>query len=162
MKTVQRIGILFLLLIFLFGTTGLSLLHHTCNSSKENNVTAYPEFFKTSGSSCCEDEFIGYASANQEAFTPDVLSQHLDAAPCCKTTVAFFKLLILTERVEKLTITDVSAHKPLVPVSLNTILPFEQPLLKPAHFQFHSPPLYGKTLVYYLQQLKIPDHPSFA
>ena len=35
MKTLQRIGILCMLLVFLFGTFGLSVLNHSCNSSNE-------------------------------------------------------------------------------------------------------------------------------
>ncbi|MEI7725546.1 MAG: hypothetical protein WCK09_10610 [Bacteroidota bacterium] len=163
MKTVQRIGILFLLLVFLFGTTGLSVFHHFCHSSNHGSVTLYPEIFHSSGSSCCDDEITtGYACASHETFTTDPLSQHVDAAPCCKSTSTLFKLEILTEKVEKLVLNTFSEQPPLFSVSLNTMPLFELPLLKPAHYQFYSPPLFGKILVYYLHQMKIPAHPSFS
>ena len=93
MKTIQRIGILFLLLVFLFGTTGLSVFHHFCQSSNLGNVTLYPEIFHSSGSSCCEDESAtGYACAGHEAFKAGLMSHTIDAAPCCKSTSSLFKL----------------------------------------------------------------------
>ncbi len=162
MKTIQRIGIIFMLLVFLFGTTGLSVLHHICNSSKENIVTVYPEFFKSSGSSCCADESTGYACSNHVAKSEDALPRQIDASPCCKSIVTFFKLEILTERVTKLQVNTESAKNPEYPVLICSLPAFEQPLLKPAHFQFYSPPLFGKVLVYYLHQMKIPAHPSLA
>lgn len=163
MKTIQRIGILFLLLVFLFGTTGLSVFHHFCHSSNHGNVTLYPEIFQTSASSCCgEESTTGYACASHETFAADPLSQHIDAAPCCKSTSSFFKLEILTEKAGKLVLNTVSVQHPLYSVSLLLFETLEQPLLKPAHFQFYSPPLFGKVLVHYLHQMKIPDHSSIA
>lgn len=163
MKTIQRIGTLFLLLVFLFGTTGLSVFHHFCHSSNEGNVTLYPEIFQSSGSSCCENESAtGYACANYESVPADPLFQHIDAAPCCKSSTTLFKLEILTERVEKLVLNNVSEPQPLFSVSLNTMPPFELLLLKPAHFQFYSPPLFGKMLVHFLHQMKIPAHLLFT
>jgi hypothetical protein len=163
MKIVQRIGILFLLLVFLFGTTGLSVFHHFCHTSNQGNVTLYPELFQSPGSSCCGNESAtGYMCASYEPISADPLSQHIDASPCCKSTTTLFKLEILTEKVGKLVLRTVSEPQPLFSVSLITIQPFEQPLLKPAHFQFYSPPLFGKNLVHYLHQMKIPAHLLFT
>jgi len=162
MKTLQRIGILFLLLVFLFGTTGLSVLHHICISSNKHYVTAYPEIFKNTGSSCCEEESTGYTSASHGNDPGKTMPQNISSEPCCKNIASFFKLQILTDRVEKLVLNTVSAQQPLFPVSVSQLPNVEQPLTQPAHFQFYSPPLFGKLLVHYLHQMKIPAHPALT
>ena len=162
MKTIQRIGILFLLLVFLFGTTGLSVLSHFCSSSNHTTVTVYPELFNRSGSSCCAEESTGYACASGGNTPSGAMPGHIDETPCCKSIASLFKLEILTERIEKLLINNFLVQHPLYSVSLLLLETFEQPLLKPAHFQFYSPPLFGKVLVHYLHQIKIPDHSSIA
>ena len=160
-NTIRRIGVILLLLVFLFGTTGLSVLRHICNSSHEKNITVYPEFFKSSGDACCDDETTGYASACSIEHEKDAIPQNVEAMPCCITTISLFKLEILTEQIHKLTIGAAHAFLPLGPFLLLTIPDYKQPRLEPAHFQFFSPPLFGKLLVQYLHQMKIPAHPSF-
>ena len=162
MKTIQRIGILFLLMVFLFGTTGISVLHHICNSSNKQYVTAYPEIFNNAGSSCCEEESTGYTSAIHGDGPDETMPQNIASEPCCKNIASFFKLQILTERVEKLVLNITSEHQPLYPVSVSPSPNVVQPLLQPVHFQFYSPPLFGKLLVHYLHQMKIPAHPVLA
>ena len=162
MKTLQRIGILFLLSVFLFGTTGISVLHHICSSSNKHYVTVYPEIFKNAGSSCCEDESTGYMSANHGYDSRWTMPQNISSEPCCKNIASFFKLQILTERVEKLKVNVVSAQQFLLPVSISLLPNVAQLFLQPAHFQFYSPPLFGKLLVHFLHQMKIPAHPSLA
>ena len=161
-KTLQRIGILVLLAVFLFGTTGISVLHHICNSSNKHFVTAYPEIFKNAGSSCCEEESTGYASASHGDDPGATMPGNISSEPCCKNIASFFKLQILTERVEKLVLNTISEHQPPYPVSVSQVPNVEQPLLQPVHFQFYSPPLFGKLLVHYLHQIKIPAHPALA
>ncbi len=160
MKTVKRVGSIFFLLVFLFGTTGLTVLRHTCISSKQNNVTVFPEFFKSSDDGCCENETTGYASACCSCHETAGTHPQVDSSPCCKSDLSFFKLEILTKTVDKLKLDVLNAFlhfrsNPLVSIPL-----FEQPVFEYAHYQFHSPPLFGRTLVYFLHQIKIPDHPS--
>jgi hypothetical protein len=161
MKTIQRIGVFFLLLVFLFGTTGISVFHHVCSSSNQDNVSVYPEFFKKSGSSCCADEETGYACSQRVNTSGEALAQHIDASPCCISIFSFFKLDILTVRADKLLIKDVLIQIPDDTDSIITDLPENHSFIVPCHFQFFSPPLFGKVLVYFLHQMKIPVRPSF-
>ncbi len=162
MKTIQRIAAFLLLLVFLFGTTGLSVFRHICHSSNENNTSVYPEFFKNAASSCCADELTGYTSAGSGKATESDPFQHFNPAPCCKIIISFFKLEILTVRVEKVVFHTFFSRYPLYAISLLQLPVFLQPLLQPAYFQYHSPPLFGKMLVQFLHQMKIPAHPFFA
>ncbi|MCX6267084.1 MAG: hypothetical protein NTW16_06965 [Bacteroidetes bacterium] len=163
MKIIQRTGILFLLLVFLFGTTGLSVFHHVCNSSNEDNVSAYTGIFRGSGPSCCDDESTGYSCARPENLTGDAMPQNISAPPCCKSTISFLRLEIVTVRAEKLLLNVDKSLLTNFPLFLSLESMPDQPLLKPAHFQFYSPPLIsGKALVHYLHRIKIPDLPSFA
>ena len=162
MKTLQRIAVLLLLMAFLFGITGLSVRHHICKSSNQTTVTVYPEIFKSSGSSCCEDESTGYSCAAYSNRALDVMPLNIDAAACCINRASFLKLEILSERIQKQALIVDHAPMPVYPVSISTEPTVEQPLLQPAHFQFYSPPLFGKALACYLHQLKIPDHTSIA
>jgi hypothetical protein len=162
MKAIKHIGIFFLLLVFLAGTTGVSFLHHICSSSKQDIVTVYPEIFKRSGSSCCAEESTGYACASHVNLSKDKMPLNIDGAPCCKSIASFIKLEILTIRVAKLVIHPEKAQLPVSPTILCQIPAFEQPLLQPAHFQFYSPPLFGRLLVHYLHQMKIPAHTCIA
>ncbi len=162
MKTIQRIGILLLMLVFLFGTIGLSVLRHICNSSNTNTVTVYPEIFKSPGSSCCDDGPAGYACAGRGTSPGNTTPENIDPSPCCKSTTSFLKLEILTLTAGKLVLKDIAVTRPLFTISACRIPSYEQPLLNPAHFQFYSPPLFGIVLVHYLHQMKIPESPSFS
>ena len=162
MKIIQRIGVLLLLLVFLFGTFGISVFHHRCNSSNEDNTSVYPELFTKAGSSCCVDEETGYVCSGHETAPEDIYHQKVDAAPCCKSTFSFFKLEIITERAEKFVLNTENSQLPLYPAFLPEEPKLEQPVLTPAHFQFYSPPLFGKVLVYFLNQIKIPAFYAIA
>lgn len=160
MKTIQRIGVFLLLLVFLFGTTGISVFHHICSSSNQEDVSVYPEFFKKSGSGCCVDEETGYACSQRVNSCNEALGQHIDASPCCISILSFFKLDILTVRAHQLLINDVLVQLVDYTDSLITTLSADRPFIIPGHFQFFSPPLFGKVLVHFLHQMKIPSHPS--
>ncbi len=162
MKTVQRIGVILLLLVFLFGTFGLSVFHHHCNSSNEDIASIYPELFTRAGSTCCVDEETGYVCSGHKSSPEDIYHQEVDAAPCCKSTLSFFKLDILTIRAEKFVLNTENIQLPLYPAFLPEEPNVEQPFIMPAHFEFYSPPLFGKVLVYYLNQIKIPAFHAIA
>lgn len=55
MKTIQRIGILFLLLVFLCGTTGISIFEHICTCKGKTEITIFPEIFDHNSSCCCSE-----------------------------------------------------------------------------------------------------------
>jgi hypothetical protein len=163
MRILQRIGILFLLIVFLFGTTGLSVFHHICNGSNEDNVSVYTGIFRTSGSSCCDNESTEYSCAPRGNFAKDEIPVNISEPPCCKSIISFFRLEIVTVRAEKLVLNTDKPHLPVYLPGLSLESIFDQPFLKPAHFRFFSPPLLsGKVLVYYLHRMKIHHHPSFA
>jgi len=157
METVKRIGILGLLAVFLFGITGLSVFHHTCTSSNQEKIAFYAEIFKQAPGSCCEDDAIDHPVAGLTG-----MSLSFDATSCCKSTTSFLALRIISERQDKLVIPYA------IPMPAPNLRPLSQPafesqvLIHPVHFQFHSPPRYGKQLVHYLHQIKIPAHPELA
>lgn len=163
MKTIQRTGVLLLLLVLIFGTTGLSVLHHICSSSNTDNVTIYPEIFRNPASSCCDDESTWSACACPEDPDADMMPGSIVASPCCKSIVSFFKLEILTEKPAKLMLHDDNVRQPLNLPSLKPQSQRDQLLSYTVHFQFFSPPLlFGRFLVHYLHQMKIPAYPPVA
>ncbi|MFZ4520582.1 MAG: hypothetical protein ACOYNC_02690 [Bacteroidales bacterium] len=163
MKIVQRIGTVLVLLVFLFGTTGISVFHHICNSSRQDNASVYPEIFVRAGTSCCVDESTGYTCAGHDHASQEISDhQTVDAIPCCKSIVSFFRLEVLTVRAEKLVLAFNQAPLAQYPVILTEKSTPEQPGVQPSHYQFYSPPLFGRVLVYFLHQIKIPVHHSIA
>ena len=157
MEAVKRIGTLFLLVIFLFGITGLSVFHHTCGSSHKDKVTLYAEIFKAAPGSCCEGEALKYASGCLEDMT-----RKFDATPCCKSTNTFLSLHIVTERHDKLVIKGFASIPISFPASLPVFILTDPIPGSSVYFQFYSPPLTGKQLVHYLHQIKIPAHRLIA
>jgi hypothetical protein len=162
MKVVQRICVLFLLLVFLYGTTGMSVLHHSCNSSNEKTLTVYPELFKNAGSSCCSEDETGYVSGLHHCPSENGLPATVDAVPCCKSNISFFKLEILSERAYNAVIAQVGDLITMKAAPVISATAAEQPVLNTPYFQFYSPPLFGKLLIHYLHQMKIPAHSSIA
>jgi len=153
MKLLKKTGIILLLLVFMTGSTGISILHHICSGSKTDHVTVYPEFFSHSSSACCADE---------ETINRADLPVSFTATPCCKNLLSFFKLPVITV---------LSSH-PEIPVNpfisfleLNPgiqilrDIPFPE---KNIHFEFYSPPFYGRSLIHYLHQIKVPLPSLFA
>ena len=157
MEIVKRTGILALLMVFLFGITGISIFHHGCTSSSNQQVTVYAEIYRQAPVSCCEGEAFEPFAGHHEG-----LPQNITATPCCKSTNAFLALHIITERTHKL------ALQPEAPVLISYTGPAAEPLPeKPGLFhtirvQFHSPPRFGTELIHFLHQIKIPAHPAIA
>jgi hypothetical protein len=161
MNTVKHIGIIFLLFIFLFSTTGISILHHICNSSQNDEVTVYPELFKGHGSSCCEADESESACDIQSGADAHI-PQNINAMPCCINIKSYLKLHFVTERSEKLVINTVTTalpqfSQPLPEATVNASI-----IVPPHFFQFYSPPLFGKRLIHFLHQSKIPAHPVLS
>ena len=162
MKAIKRIGVIFLLAVFLFSSMGVSILHHICNISHTDDITLYPEFFQIPGSSCCEGDQEDSACISHDEMAKCCDRQDINATPCCVTINFFLKQEMVTIRAEKLTIS--SFPTPLLQYFLPVpeIAAIES-ISNPIQFlQFHSPPLSGKQLIHFLHQPKIPDHPSFS
>jgi hypothetical protein len=158
MKTVRHTGIFFLLFVFLFSSTGISILHHICSTSNNDLVSIYPEFFKTAGSSCCEPDEANSPVEPSESQIP----QNFSAMPCCSNITSFLKLEIVTLRAEKLVINSFTTCVPQYTLALPEIKTNESFSIPGFFFQFYSPPLSGKRLIYFLHQSKIPPHPSLT
>jgi len=157
METFKRIGSLLLLMVFLFGITGLSVFHHTCSCSNEEHIVLYTDIFKETPESCCGD-----ASMDIPVDSHSAQSQGFEASSCCRSTTTFLVLHVISERQDE----QVALPAISFPASLSLDLPglsLESPLLIHAvHYQFHSPPRFGKQLLHYLHQIKIPGHPELA
>ncbi len=160
MKTANRIGIFLLLLVFLFSTIGISILHQVCSSSHHNEITVYPELFKSTGSPCCGASAEVSCCDDDQGNQGDNASQVISAMPCCVSVNSYLKLEIPALRSEKLIINNFTVllcHDALPSSDYAS----EECLSLPGTlFQFYSPPLTGKRLVHFLHQPKIPDHPS--
>jgi hypothetical protein len=163
MKALKSIFALLILVVFLFGTTGLSVFHHFCSSSNEHDVTLYPELFDGSGDSCCADEEAGYACARHQGSAQGANPLGFDAPPCCKTVITFHKLEITSQRINRESFTSRLTHAAFAESVTPGFGLADRPVFTPAHFQFYSPPLLsGKQLVLFLNQLRIPFSPSMA
>ncbi len=158
MNGIKQIGVICLLIVFLFCSMGVSVLHHICNTSQTDNITLYPEFFPESGSSCCEgnpEDYVCNTTVEMASFDNN---QNIKAAPCCVSINSFLKLDLVTIRAEKLIIgsipTLISLY--LLPLPANGV--GELFLISNPFFQFFSLPRCGKRLILFLHQPKIPDH----
>lgn len=162
MKIVKQIFIVFFLVIFLFGTTGISMVHHICTHSHHDDLSVYPELFKDSGTSCCGEEEDGSAGNDQNitAGSPGLLS--ISAIPCCLRVHSFLKLAINPEVTKTLVVNPSVEKNPLFSISSTTLTAIKDLTVPAVFFEFYSPPLYGKRLIHFLHQPKIPSHPSFA
>jgi hypothetical protein len=157
MNILRRIGIFSFLVVFLFSTTGISILHHICNSSHHDDVTVYPEFFKGPGASCCEEDDAGAESNDQSEGMGSSDSLNIKAMPCCVNVNSFFKLQLPTVRAEKIAVNANVIIQPLFSLSLTEPVASESSGVPIRHFQFYSPPLFGRRLIHFLHQPKIPQ-----
>jgi len=162
MKIVKQISIVFFLVIFLFGTTGISLVHHICTHSHHDDLSVYPELFKNSGTSCCGEEEGGSASNDQNFTTGSPGLLNISAIPCCLRLHSFLKLAINPEVTKTLVVSPSTEINSLFSISLTTLTAIDDLSVPAAYFQFYSPPLFGKRLIHFLHQSKIPSNPSFA
>ena len=151
MKLIRQITGMLILLVFLYGTTGITVFHHVCNGSEEETTSLYPEIAGYSGPSCCADEDPG------RVILPDPHAPLvMEPVPCCKSTSSYLKMRIITVRTEKqepVIITAIPSFVlPETPVCDN-----EQAFLYPSITRNHAPPPWsGKKLIHYLHQIKIP------
>ncbi|MEI7500686.1 MAG: hypothetical protein WCK84_09595 [Bacteroidota bacterium] len=161
MNIAKQIGIIFLLIVFLFSTTGISILHHICNSSNNDTVTVYPEFFKISGC-CCEADDTNNDTNDQEDLIDSYIPQNISAMPCCSNINFFLKLEVVTLSTEKLVINSFKILLPQYSLPLPVATTDEFISVSNYIFQFYSPPLFGKRLIHFLHQIKIPSFPALS
>lgn len=150
MKTFSKIGILFLILVYFMGSTGVSFYRHICISSGTSSMIVYPGLFKSPGSCCCSKPNTARWPAS------------IEVASCCKSLSTLIRF-----------------NSGYVP-SGATLIPISQPWVQSEHsaelktkclqpefnplryFEFYSPPYYGKRLIHFLHQIKIPAQPFLA
>ena len=155
MNTVKRIGNLILLAVFLFGITGLSIFHHNCTSSNQQRISLYAEIFREAPGSCCGDEVT-------EPSGHVAVQQQFDAVPCCKSTNIFLTLHFFSERLPKLVVQTVETAAVPFLTPLCPVAAIDQQPLAAGLFRVHSPPLFGKQLIHFLHQIKIPALSAIA
>lgn len=162
MKALHRIGTFMILLVFLLGTTGLSVFHHICRMEHEDRVSVFPGFYTDPGSSCCSDETDGTCCACTANAAHNCSRESFSTDPCCKNVASFFRLEILTLRVEKLSLPALEAGPVPERIAARQCLETELRIEPAAILTFHPPPLSGRNLVNYLHQIKIPARPGIA
>jgi hypothetical protein len=162
MKSLHRIGSFLVLAVFLLGTTGLSVFHHICSLSHEDTVMVYPGFVTDPGLSCSSDDPVEAACCCKADVRHDCCGESFAALPCCKSIASFIRLEILTLRVEKLYLPVLEAVAVVASETDDRLHADDLLFFRPGIFIMHPPPRYGRMLVHYLHQVKIPALPGLA
>jgi len=156
MKHFKNICTLILLVIFLAGSNGISFFHHFCSCSNTLSTLLYPGVL-SAPATCCDRECSAMVPVTDAAS-----STHLDPAPCCKILRVYYRLLVNSSPVRQDSLqlpyfgtlqvldSDQTCHREMKIPKFNVF------------FEFQSPPLYGRSLITYLHQIKIPLPVSFA
>jgi hypothetical protein len=144
----RTIFLFFILFVFLAGTTGISFSLHECKSSNKRDVSFFPEILNNTVGCCCFEEPAKVSDDDQ------ILS--LDEPECCTTTHVYLKASFngfpifyqftpqLFQKVADAECFSFVNFK-TEPVNSTILLQID-----------HPPPRYGKILLNFLQQLKIP------
>jgi hypothetical protein len=148
MRKAIRNSLIFLMLAaFLTASCGVSFYVHECRSSQTRDVFAFPEIFNQRSSCGCEEVATGPA--------PDpFISFH--EQDCCKTSHVYLKakisgLPVFSQAEGKLLFTAAQVDLPGL-----TLVNEKSPQIKEVISFYHPPPLYGKELIHFLHQIKIP------
>jgi hypothetical protein len=149
-RKIQAVLSCLLLVIFLAGTTGITLFIHTCSSSHKTEVSAYPEIFRHSTACCCEE--------NSSTATPPSKETEINNPECCRNQQLLLKASLIGFPVTYLQLIKATFFP--IPLVDNTLLPVNQEhgsLAEYLPWLDHSPPLSGKSLVYFIHQIRIPS-----
>ena len=148
-QIIRNLFTILILIVFLTGTTGVSFYIHECRSSNTREVFAFPEISNKAISCCCDKEvLVSIYSGESLPF--------IEQPPCCTNTHIYLKAA-LTGFPVSYQLTDNLKQADLPTYFLN-ILYDEQKYEMESHVSIvdHPPPLSGKSLVYFLHQIKIP------
>ncbi len=157
LKLLKNIIAIGLLLVFLLSTSGITILTHYCSGSKKTTQRIFSGF-KSSESGC------GGMSCS---VSPKILSfasgESISKASCCKENTAFYKVAAVD---------NLSAKEFKEIISINDLeipdnLLFSSVLIETENLCFLQsrsvvPPIAGKLLVVFLQQLRIPSPSCFS
>jgi hypothetical protein len=150
MKTIQRIGVMLLLVVFLCGTTGISIFEHICVCKGRTEITLFPEVFDHNSSCCCSDGVV-------EQVEPDHANLcGLENADHCKNIKFFIKAAIspVPVVVYSFSFQDFNGFEYLVPLN---IFPAGNELVNEIVLQHcTSPPISGRQRIIAYHQSKVP------
>jgi hypothetical protein len=150
MKQAIRTSFLFLMLaIFLIGTTGVSFYIHECTSSQKKEVFAFPEILNQKVSCCCAEDVHGNAGSAD----PDL--SYKDPG-CCKNIHVYLKASFTGVPLFYQFNPDLTQK--IIHSDFLTLL-HNDTSVEITSFTSqvdHPPPRSGRSLVFFLQQIKIP------
>lgn len=157
---VKVTGVIALLVVLLFSTTGISFYYHECLVGHLTEVRAYPEFNPETMNDCCSGSCC--SAAGDVTFTASTNGgSQLSAAPCCIKSYHFLRLVIDTDPGHRFASCPVNPGPVIVP-GLPTE-PMVDPLLliNTIRNSFHSPPVTGWRRIDFFHQRKTPPaHPT--
>jgi|GEM_PF-3399947 len=150
MKTIQRTGILFLLLVFLCGVTGISVFEHVCCCQDETEITIFPEIFDHQSSCCCSEGKIEIVPSDHEP------SCSLDKPIYCKNVKFYIKATITPVPVVENLFSFICFAAPGYQMTSQLFQVFSESADKGV-FKYYTPsPISGQQRVIAYQQSKIP------
>ncbi len=151
MKILKKTGAILVTLIYLLGSTGISFYSHTCSSSKINKTIVYPGLFKSAVSCCCSS-------------TSDTdNSTEVDTASCCKSATTIIKLFSrYIPSVNTITVSPEATVEPCLSLQ-NEPVSDKSELSATSHgLEFYPPPPFGRRLLHFLHQIKVPSDSFLA
>jgi len=149
----MRFFTLLLLGLFLYANTGFTIVRHICSADPVDRVMIFNEYTAGESSGCC-----CCSGADQISDCDGHASPYLMLAPCCKEFYSYLKADLTSlpsTKIRDFLYPALTSDFPMLciedPVS-------EPRVIGPVPVADPVPPPGGKTLIYYLHQVKIPYH----
>jgi hypothetical protein len=140
-----------LLTIMIFASCGFSYNLHYCHGSLAE-ATFFPGLSHQPKGCGCETGSVPNVSGNEKQFPV-----HIQKTSCCKNFAYYEKINTVSfndfSAISKL-IRDLSTEAPLLPEAFEFQAAIESSSIRLVQ---HPPPVFGKTLVLYLHQIRIPS-----
>jgi hypothetical protein len=140
----------FVVILFISGTTGVTLLIHTCSSSHTTEISAFPEFISHPSNCCCEEDSPSHTiptSARSEVNSPE----------CCRNQHMLIKAPVIgvVESANHLSSVAVSFF---LPGRFFELIHKTEQKLPSEYLPWldHSPPPPGNNLIFFIHQIRIP------
>lgn len=147
------------IVLILASSTGLSFVVHHCNSSQSNSFKFFTDHYKCKTEIENEQSKPNCCCAKHSEMAENKLHNNLNKSDCCKNTYKYLKVSFQYDNgisVQK----TIIAHIPFV-TNTCSFLNSKQ-IVTYIYSLYHPPPLafYGKHLIYFIQNIKIPFHSS--
>lgn len=151
----MRILTLLLFGLFLYANTGFVVVRHICSTDPVDRVRIFGEYAteESSGCCCCAEEV-------QISDNDGHSSLNLMPAPCCKELYSYLKADFTSLPSTKIRDFVYPNPAPEFPMLCMEEPVAEPQVIRPVPVTDPVPPPGGKTLIYYLHQVKIPYHSS--